>query len=165
MTTPPLSSSRLSEIRALREAISPTPWIVDARHGAIVYCSDDIGAQVANCQVGGDLTPLEQQRNTEFIAQAPTIIDQLLAENEQLRAQAERWKNLYEFGSENPILTGLAMEITAEEALAMAFKKYGPGATVSMTQVADANVSPSERDQARLELAVTMRVGRCTSGV
>ena len=88
-----LSNERLTAIQTLRAAITPGPWLADRevlpywngqRPAAIVrYCTGAVWSPVCRCdpQTG---VPVE---NAAFIAAAPQIVDDLLAERAALLAR------------------------------------------------------------------------------
>lgn len=80
-----MTTERLAEIKALRAGITPAPWVADMTSGALWHAAS--GGEIATInwdhqtgdhQPGGDL---------EFIADAPLMVDDLLAEVERLREQ------------------------------------------------------------------------------
>lgn len=82
MTNQPMSDERISEIKEMLREITPGSWDYD-QLDEIVYWNDDLNKPHSIC----DLSDVVQtDTDGFFIAAAPDIIGELLAENERLSA-------------------------------------------------------------------------------
>lgn len=83
-----MEEMKISEMRAVLEGRTKGEWRIYGR--AVVNVVDGKRVERDRAQLGGDIALCEYPSDAEFIAKAPRMVAQLLAEVESLR-KAQGW--------------------------------------------------------------------------